>query len=101
MSILSLLGLFACGSGYNNLSTEEFAKAIAAGEMTVVDVRTPDEYAAGHLHGASNCDWFAKDFLQKMQAAYPKGAQIAVYCRSGKRSAAAAAKLSKAGYKVT
>ena len=59
MSILSLLGLFACGSGYNNLSTEEFAKAIAAGEMAVVDVRTPDEYAAGHLHGASNCDWFA------------------------------------------
>ncbi len=101
MSILSLLGLFACGSGYNNLNTEEFAKAIAAGEMAVVDVRTPDEYAAGHLHGASNCDWFATDFLSKMEAAYPKGTQIAVYCRSGKRSAAAAAKLSKAGYKVT
>lgn len=101
MSILSLLGLFACGSGYNNLSTEEFAKAIAAGEMAVVDVRTPDEYAAGHLHGASNCDWFAKDFLQKMEAAFPKETQLAVYCRSGKRSAAAAAKLAKAGYKVT
>ena len=53
MSILSLLGLFACGSGYNNLSTEEFAKAIAAGEMAVVDVRTPDEYAADRLRPPS------------------------------------------------
>lgn len=100
MSLLSLLGLFACGSGYKNLNTEEFANAISDGSIALVDVRTPDEYAAGHLPGAANCDWNSTDFMEKMQA-FPKETPLAVYCRSGKRSAAAAEKLSKAGYTVT
>ena len=101
MSLFSLLGLFACGSGYKDVNTEEFAKTIAGGAVAVVDVRTPDEYAAGHLPGASNCDWFSADFMEIMSAAYPKETPLAIYCRSGRRSAAAAAKLSKAGYTVT
>ena len=100
MSLFSLLGLFACGSGYKDLNTEEFSKAIADGTVALVDVRTPDEYAAGHLPGASNCDWYSADFMEKISA-YPKETPLAIYCRSGKRSAAAAAKLSKAGYTVT
>ena len=100
MCLLSLFGLFSCGSGYDNLDTEAFAKAIEGGAVALVDVRTADEYAAGHLPGASNCDWFASDFMDKM-ASYPKETPLAVYCRSGKRSAAAAAKLSKAGYRVS
>lgn len=101
MSLLSLLGLFACSNAFTNLSPEEFSHAIASGEAAVVDVRTPDEYAAGHLPGASNCDWNAPDFMEKMLATYPKETPLAIYCRSGKRSAAAASKLSKAGYKVS
>ena len=100
MSLLSLLGLLACGSGYRNLHTEEFANTIADGSVALVDVRTPEEYAAGHLPGAANCDWHASNFMEKMSA-YPKGTPLAVYCRSGRRSAEAAAKLSKAGYTVT
>ena len=101
MSLFSLLGLFTGCHAYTNLGTEDFSHAIASGEVALVDVRTMDEYAAGHLPGASNCDWYASDFLEKMQAAYPKETPLAIYCRSGKRSAAAAAKLSKAGYQVT
>ena len=99
MSLLSLLGLFACGSGYKDLGPEQFAKTIADGSIALVDVRTPEEYAAGHLHGAANVDWKASDFMDRMNA-FPKGTPIAVYCRSGRRSAEAAAKLSKAGYTV-
>lgn len=101
MSLLSLFPLFACGHGYDSLKPGDFSRAVASAECAVVDVRTAEEYAAGHLPGASNCDWYAEDFLEKFESAYPKGTPIAVYCRSGKRSAAAAARLSKAGYKVT
>ena len=99
ISLLPFLGCIACAGGnYTNLTTEEFAGAVK--QMAVVDVRTPEEYAAGHLRDASNINWFASDFMDQIAKTYPKGTSLAVYCRSGKRSAAAAAKLSKAGYKV-
>ena len=99
ISLLPFFGCIACAGGnYTNLTTEEFAGAVK--QMAVVDVRTPEEYAAGHLRDASNINWFASDFMDQIAKTYPKGTSLAVYCRSGKRSAAAAAKLSKAGYKV-
>jgi L-ascorbate metabolism protein UlaG (beta-lactamase superfamily)/rhodanese-related sulfurtransferase len=101
MSLLSLIGLFAGCKDYTNLDPEEFSHEMASGNVAVVDVRTADEYAAGHLPGASNCDWYASDFMEKMLSAYPKDTPLAIYCRSGKRSAAAAEKLSKAGYQVS
>ena len=100
MSILSLLGLVACGNGYRNLTVDQFESETASGAVAVVDVRTPEEYAEGHLRDASNCDWKAVDFLQQMEKAYPKGTPLAVYCRSGKRSADASKALTKAGYTV-
>lgn len=101
MSILSLLGLVACGNGYKNLTVDQFETETANGAVAIVDVRTPEEYAEGHLRDASNCDWKAEDFLQKIEVAYPKDTPIAVYCRSGKRSSDAAKALSKAGYTVS
>lgn len=101
MTLLPLLALFSCGKGYENLSPEAFSQAISSGTYAVLDVRTPKEYAAGHLPGASNCDWYGPDFLKQAEAVCPQGASVAVYCRSGKRSAAAAARLAKAGYQVT
>ena len=100
MSLFSLLGLFACGSGYKDLNVEEFEQNLADGKVALVDVRTAEEYAEGHLMGAANCDWNAPDFLEQMVSAYPKEAPVAVYCRSGRRSAEAAQKLSQAGYTV-
>ncbi len=100
MSILSLLGLIACGSSYKDLDVAEFENNIAGGNVAVVDVRTAEEYAEGHLAGASNCDWNAADFFSRMEADYPKGTPLAVYCRTGRRSAEAADKLTAAGYSV-
>lgn len=96
-----ILSLFSCtGAVYTDLDVAGFESVAAESEVAVLDVRTADEYAAGHLRWASNCDWYADDFMDRVQAAYPKQTPLAVYCRSGKRSAAAAAKLAKAGYKV-
>ncbi len=103
MSLITfLLSLVSCQQGgFVNLDVAGFEELIAKPEVAVLDVRTADEYAAGHLPWASSIDWYAEDFLQKVEAAYPKATPLAVYCRSGRRSAEAAAKLTKAGYTVS
>ena len=63
----------------------------------VVDVRTPDEYAAGHVDGAINVDVESADFGAQI-AALPKDTQYAVYCRSGRRSTLATDQMSEAGF---
>lgn len=98
----ALLTLLGCsGKGYTDLDVAGFEEIAAGPEVAVLDVRTADEYAAGHLPWASNVDWNADGFMEDVSALYPKETPLAVYCRSGRRSAEAAAKLSKAGYKVS
>ena len=62
----------------------------------LIDVRTPEEYKAGHFEKAINFDSVDIDAGKTPQVA--KDAKIYVYCRSGNRSAAATAKLKAAGF---
>ena len=64
---------------------------------TVIDVRTPGEYAAGHLAGAINIDVEASDFSARI-ASLDKSAPYLVYCHSGRRSAIAAKTMTDAGF---
>lgn len=75
-----------------------FAATIEAPGVTVIDVRTPEEFAQGHIEGAVNID------LQDT-AAFIEGVAVlnpddpyAVYCRSGNRSAAATSYLTEQGF---
>ncbi len=52
---------------------------------TIIDVRTPDEFAAGHVEGAINIDLTSPDFATKIAELDPSG-NYALYCRSGNRS---------------
>ncbi len=89
----SLIGLFSC-KGYKDLSADAFETMLSEdGTAQLVDVRTPEEYAAGHIPGAINLDWFADDFIDKAKASLTTDRPVMVYCRSGKRSAKAAWKL--------
>lgn len=98
--LFSFLSLFSC-KGHEDLSVEAFGKMLLEdGSAQIVDVRTPEEYGAGHLAGAVNIDWFGKDFLVRATSELDPGRPVMVYCRSGKRSAAAAARLEKSGFKV-
>jgi phage shock protein E len=67
------------------------------GSLTVIDVRTPAEYAAGHIAGATNIDVQAADFGSKI-AALDKQATYLVYCHSGRRSGIAATQMAAAGF---
>jgi phage shock protein E len=73
--------------------------AVAAIEdgATVVDVRTPEEYAAGHLPGARNIDVTASDFEQQIDGLARDDSYV-VYCRTGNRSAAAVETMLEAGF---
>ena len=100
MSLLTaLLGVLSC-SNVTNLDVDDFDTLADKQDVFLVDVRTPEEYAEGHLRGASNIDWKAPDFLDQVTSACPKDTWVAVYCRTGRRSAEAAKALSKAGYDV-
>lgn len=100
--ILSVLGLSsACGQkNYEDADVNGFADLTANPDVVIFDVRTAEEFAEGHIEGAINIDYKQGDFLEKSKAALPKDRTIAVYCRSGRRSAGAADLLAAEGYKL-
>lgn len=100
--LLAALGLTtACGQKiYEDVDTEGFAALIAQPEVVVLDVRTSEEYLEGHLAEALLIDVKGEDFLDKARKALPKDKTIAIYCRSGRRSAHAAELLAAEGFKV-
>lgn len=63
----------------------------------VIDVRTPAEYAAGHLEGAVNIDVQSPDFEALVEQLDPEGSYY-VYCRSGNRSAQAIERMTALGF---
>lgn len=65
--------------------------------FTYVDVRTADEFAAGHPKGAVNVP-LGVEFVAAMKERFPKDAKIIVGCGSGPRSARAAKALAEAGF---
>jgi rhodanese-related sulfurtransferase len=62
-----------------------------------VDVRPPDEFAAGHPEGATNVPW-GDDFVAEVATRFAKDARIIVGCKMGVRSARAAKALVEAGF---
>lgn len=79
-----------------NLNPAEFAELAAQPGVTLIDVRTPAEFASGHLEGAKNIDIEGPNFDAQI-AQLPKDGTYAVYCRTGNRSTAALAKMKAAG----
>lgn len=67
------------------------------GAVTVIDVRTPAEFAAGHVEGAINLDIEGGQFSTAISSLDPAATYI-VYCQSGRRSALAADGMVAAGF---
>lgn len=87
-------------SGYRNVTTDVFESQIKSENVQILDVRTKKEFDEGHLAEAKQIDIKNEDFMKTAKTVLDKSKTIAVYCRSGKRSADAAKQLSDAGYKV-
>ena len=99
--LLAALGLTSvCGQQtYENTDVQGFAEFIADSTVVILDVRTSTEFAEGHIQGAILIDQGQDDFVEKAKATLPTEKTIAIYCRTGRRSANAAGKLADVGYK--
>ncbi len=103
-----------CGSSSDASTSSATAAAQAAGSVqtvdpqawiqastqpgvTIVDVRTPEEYAAGHVQGAININVEGPTFAADIDK-LDKSGTYALYCHSGRRSALATEQMSGAGF---
>ena len=94
-------------SSAKDITAEDAQSLIMQGGYTVIDVRTPKEFAAGHIEGAYNIDISNSqsnssndklDFLSQIQK-LDKSKKYIIYCRSGKRSKKAENIMYQQGFK--
>ncbi len=94
-----LLFSYQQGSAQYKLTAVDFRNKIdSTATPQLIDVRTPGEFAGGHLKGALNMDWDNANFDKKVSA-LDKTKPVFVYCLSGGRSAYAAARMRSTGFK--
>lgn len=99
---LTLSPVVGCG-GETSSSSDRPAVAADAPETPakesrmIIDVRTPAEFAGGHLDGAVNIDIQSSDFASQIDGLDRNGSYV-VYCRSGNRSGMAMAQMLDMGF---
>jgi rhodanese-related sulfurtransferase len=99
MAVASILGvvlLTGCSNGSEsamNLDSVAFKAKTQEPGVVILDVRTKEEFEEGHIANAININVESDTFLSEI-AKLDKSKTYAVYCRSGRRSADAVAKMS-------
>ena len=97
----SIFGLFGQTNKFKTVEVKEFDKFISDTNVVLLDVRTPAEYAEGHIPGTDfNIDVLEATYTKIATEKLPKDKPVALYCRSGNRSKKAAAILAEKGYEV-
>ncbi|MBO1902958.1 rhodanese-like domain-containing protein [Leucobacter weissii] len=96
-AVALLLGLTACAAAPTSSSEDGTESLDLHADAIVLDVRTPEEYAAGHLDGARLIDFSAGEVAAAIPSLDPH-AEYLVYCRSGNRSGQAIALMEQAGF---
>jgi rhodanese-related sulfurtransferase len=105
--LMGIIGMMiACVNSNGNsqansgvLPPKTFAQKIESSQPKVlIDVRTPDEYAQGHIKDAINIDWDGDQFNAETDK-LDKSTPVYVYCYAGGRSSSAAKALQKKGFK--
>jgi rhodanese-related sulfurtransferase len=87
------------GAQSDKLSVDSVEKTIRENPgIQILDVRTPEEFAAGHLEGAVNYNIHAPEFADNL-AKLDKEKEVVVYCAAGGRSAKAAGQMNGLGFK--
>lgn len=83
-------GLMAIQASIGRKKAKEFVALIqqyrsSDAEFMLLDIRTLGEFRQGHIEGASQLDFYGKDFRAELKK-LPKGLPYLIYCRSGSRS---------------
>jgi len=69
----------------HHVNPEAAQKLVAENKMVVLDIRTPEEFKAGHIAGATNINFRAADFAKQI-GALSKDKTYLLHCASGNRS---------------
>ena len=88
--------------GFESISVQEAADLIKANESNpdfiILDVRTPEEFNAGHIQNAINLDYYAANFRIELDKLDKENTYL-VYCRTGMRSGEAMKIMESLGFK--
>ena len=106
--LLSLLAAIGLGStsccaedGIVVLSPQDFINQAKKDTTAIIlDVRTPKEYAEGHLANAKLLDYLNAEAFDAGVKLLDKSNTYYIYCRSGRRSHSACLKMKVQGFKV-
>ena len=92
-------GDVAVASGFTLVSPEEAAATIAdpPEDLVILDVRTPEEFAEGHIESAVMVDFYSDTFDDELAALDPNVPYV-VYCQSGNRSGQTITKMEQIGF---
>lgn len=96
--LISSLCFFFFGCAQNSSKPITEVSQNELNDVILVDVRTPEEFTAGHIDQALNVNWFDLNFAKQMES-IDKNETIYLYCKKGGRSAKAAHLLDSLGYK--
>ena len=94
--------IFSCNgqtsTAFKTIDVTSYSEKIkATPNAQILDVRTPDEYATGHIENSDNVDFLSNSFVLRMDK-YDKTKPVFVYCKSGGRSTKASEKLAELGF---
>ncbi len=96
-ALIAIPGCSMAAKGYTKVTPEVGKEMLAKGNIILVDVREPSEFATGHIPGAQLIS-LGKISTEAPHKLKDKSAKIMVYCRSGVRSKKAADQLLSMGY---
>jgi rhodanese-related sulfurtransferase len=101
VAAIASVGLLAGCSSSNEATKKvvpvEFSEVIAQPGVIILDVRTPEEFNAGHIANAININVADSNFSSEVSK-LDKNATVAVYCRSANRSAVATNEMAELGF---
>lgn len=96
-SVGLLAGCSSSNEAIKKVDPVEFSEMISQPDVIILDVRTPEEFNAGHIANAININLEGSDFSSEVSK-LDKNATVAVYCRSGNRSGVATEQMAELGF---
>ncbi|MEZ7495423.1 rhodanese-like domain-containing protein [Leeuwenhoekiella aequorea] len=94
------LGVNAQNSKHQILNKATYQDSLVQPNVTLIDVRTSEEYESGHLDKAQNIDFLNEELFITEIEKFDKSQPIYIYCRSGNRSGKAATLMQELGFQT-